>query len=419
MTVFYHLGLLLYAVLVRIIAPFNHKARLFVKGRKRLFKRLNEAIPAGSQIVWFHCASLGEFEQGRPIMEAFRRAHPECKILLTFFSPSGYEVRKHYSGADWVFYLPLDTPRNVRRFLNAVNPAMAVFIKYEFWRNYLCQLRKRRIPTYIIAAIFLPSQPFFKWYGAFFRKMLKAYTCLFVQNEASAALLKTIGITNVEVAGDPRFDRVVEIASQAKDLPLIDAFCAGQPTIVAGSTWRADEEKLEDALTDNCFSGVKLVLVPHEVNEEHITQLEKLYADFKPLRYTQVQASDKEKLAAAPVLIVDTVGVLSSIYRYASVTYIGGGFGAAGIHNVLESAVYGVPTIFGPVFHQFQEGVDLVNLGGALAFSTTEELKTLLSSLLFDKKRQQAVGDICKKYVQQHTGATEKIIKQLLPSLTD
>ncbi len=414
MQLFYLLGLYLYALVVRIVVPFNTKARLFRDGRRQLFDRLRAAVPKGSPVVWFHCASLGEFEQGRPLIEAYRSQHPDDKILLTFFSPSGYEIRKNYTGADWVFYLPIDTPRNARRFVQLVQPKMAVFVKYDFWYYLLKNLKKQQVPTYVISAIFRPQQAFFKWYGSFFRTMLRAYTYLFVQNNESVELLETIGITNVVVAGDTRFDRVWELAQSPKELPALQQFCNTQPTIVAGSTWPADEEKLVVALAN--LPTTKLIIAPHEVHEEHIAAIVKLFEKFGVVRYSEIQVSsikiqDSESiLHSARVLIIDTIGILSSAYRYGTVAYIGGGFGA-GIHNTLEAAVYGIPVVFGPNYQRFREACELIETGGAATYATEQELTGILTNWLVDTTLCHTLGNSNKRYVESHRGATQTILE--------
>ena len=415
--IFYNIAIWLFAGGVQIAALFNHKARLFARGRKGQFQRLREAISDETSIAWFHCASLGEFEQGRPVMEAYRQKYPQHKILLSFFSPSGYEVRKNYEGADYICYLPIDTPRNVRRFLSLVRPCRAVFIKYEFWPNYLRFLKKQAIPTYIVSAIFRPSQIFFKWYGGFFRKLLKAYHRLFVQDEASAKLLKKIHIEEVEIVGDTRFDRVWAHTRQPADLPLLAAFAQNALTIIAGSSWASDEERLAEAmnvLPDN----VRMVIAPHEVHEEHIAAIENLFKKFSPLRYTTLHSSpftlSPFTLHPSRILILDTIGLLLSAYSYGQIAYVGGGFDADnGVHNTVEPAAYGLPVLFGPVYQKYAEAVDLVNNGGGKSVKNTAELIACLQEWTLQPEKRQEAGQRSADYVRKKQGATQKIMNLL------
>jgi 3-deoxy-D-manno-octulosonic-acid transferase len=408
MIFFYNIGMWLYLLVIFGVAPFNKKAKLFRQGRKKWHSQMANRIPPNAEIAWFHCSSLGEFEQGRPLMEAYRQKYPAHKILLTFFSPSGYEVRKNYSGADWVFYLPVDTPRNARRFMKIVHPTTAIFIKYEYWYNTLQELKKQHVPTYLVSAIFRPSQPFFKWYGGFFRRMLRVFSCLFVQNEASQQLLASIGIANVSVTGDTRFDRVYEQAQHPQALPLLEKFCAEQTTIIAGSTWPDDEEKLATVFAK--LPPSKLIIAPHEIHEEHIVALEKHFRAFGTVRYSQ--ASEGTDFSAIKVMLLDTMGMLSSAYRYADVAYIGGGFGS-GIHNILEAAVYGVPVVFGPNYRRFGEANDLVSLRSAVSYHTASDLLAILEKWLTDQSVSHTLGAINKQYVAQGCGVTEIILNQL------
>ena len=393
-----------YGILIALVSLFNEKASLMRKGQCRTFALLKEKLDPTARYVWFHAASLGEFEQGRPVIEQLKKEQPGKKILLTFFSPSGYEVRKNYTGADIVCYLPLDTPRSARRFVKLVKPAQAIFIKYEFWPNYLLALQAQQIPTYSISAIFRPNQLFFHWYGTWYKKLLKTFKHIFVQDEISLKLLADNGISNATIAGDSRFDRVVDLVSQAKSISLVEAFVKGaQKVIVAGSTWPKDEELLVQYLKSH--SDVKLILVPHEIHEAHLSGIFKLLdADY--VRYTQ---ADEINILTANCLVVDTIGLLSSIYRYANIAYIGGGFGV-GIHNTLEAAVYGVPVVFGPTFQKFREARELIAVGGAFSIDGYESLQLHLDQLFEDQRAGQAAG----AYVRKNTGATEMILKSLL-----
>ena len=415
MNLFYHFGLWLYRLIVRLISPFHEKAACFTKGRNGLIRRIKEQVSNENPIVWFHCASLGEFEQGYPIMEGYRRIHPEHKIILTFFSPSGYEVKKGDGVADWIFYLPLDTRRNARRFLDAVKPAKAIFVKYEFWHNYLITLRKRNIPTYIISATFHPSQPFFKWYGAFFRKMLRSFTLLFVQDQDSVTLLEQIEVTHVAMAGDTRFDRVLAQAQLPCLQPVIEAFCTlnhttnTQRIIVAGSTWPRDESLLEHLL--DAYNEVKLILVPHEVDNVRILSVMDQFARFHPVRYSQLSNIESIPIDSK-VMVVDTIGLLFQLYRFGSITYVGGGF-EDGIHNIIEAAVYGVPVVFGPRYQKFVEAVDLVGLGGGFSVKTPKALAALVGKWLTLPQTCAEAGQVCARYVQGQIGATKVILSRL------
>ncbi len=407
MRLLYNLGIYLYCFLVKIAALFNVKAGQFVAGRKDWANRLQQAMEPGAYYIWFHVASLGEFEQGRPIMERIRQEKPDYKILLTFFSPSGYEVRKDYKGADVVCYLPLDTPGNARRFLDITQPVMSVFVKYEFWLNYLDELKKRQVPTYLISAIFDKSQLFFKSYGGWYRKCLSTFAHLFVQDVESQQLLAGIGVGNVSVVGDTRFDRVLAIAKQAKELPLVQAF-KGQsaPVLVAGSSWPKDEDILLDYFNRHSF---KLILAPHEVHESHIQEIiGKLNRPY--VRYTQ---ATEAQAAQADCLIIDCIGLLSSIYRYGELAYIGGGFGV-GIHNILEPAVYGMPVIFGPNYHRFREAVEMEKAGGAFPIENGEDLNKELDAL-FDAStgRLAQTSEIARQFVSKNCGASDAIFNTL------
>lgn len=392
----------IYFLCVRIAALFNRKARSLSHGERGALNHLKEHIRQNERYIWFHAASVGEFEQARPIMERIRQCHPEKKILLTFFSPSGYELRKNYSGVDVVAYLPFATKRKVQRFLDIVHPEMAVFVKYEFWPNYLKQLHKRAIPTYLIAGIFRPSQVFFSWYGRGYRKCLTYFTHLFLQDEDSANLLAKYEIHNSTVCGDPRFDRVVEIAQEAKHLPVLQQFAQGALVIVAGSTWLPDEELLARYFQEN--EDVKLVIVPHEIDKHHLHAIYHLLHG-RYVRYTEATA---QNLEFARCLVVDTIGILSSIYRYATVAYVGGGFGV-GIHNTLEAAVYGCPVVFGPNYEKFREAHGLIACGGAYSVKNYKMFKSVMDGLLQDPQNNNS-----RRYVVENCGATEVIYKAIM-----
>ncbi|MCK4570254.1 MAG: 3-deoxy-D-manno-octulosonic acid transferase, partial [Bacteroidales bacterium] len=375
MSFLYNTGIAVYVLLIRLAALFNSKAKAWVQGRKDWRTDLSGAFQKGDKVAWFHAASLGEFEQGRPVMEAFRQEHPEYKILLTFFSPSGYLQKKDYDGADKVMYLPPDCPGNAKYFVENLNPDIAVFIKYEFWYNYLSELKKHNVSSFFISALFRKGQPFFKWYGGWFRKKLRRVDHFFVQDQVSADNLKSIGIDQVTLSGDTRFDRVADILKNNTENPDIEKFCAGSKVLLAGSTWPPDEELL--AGLPERFPDLKLIIAPHEVKEERVEQLiNALKTDVA--RYTEDEPGDWPD---KQILVIDTIGVLSSIYRYADIAYIGGAFGT-GLHNIQEPAVNGMPVIFGPNYHKFKEAVDLVDIGGAFTINSGEELQTILSELL-------------------------------------
>lgn len=403
----YNIGITAYRLAIGIASLFNEKASLWVKGRKGIWKRM-EAIDRGKgRLVWFHAASLGEFEQGRPVMEKLKEKEPYTKILLTFFSPSGYEIRKNYAGADYIFYLPIDSPSNASRFVKFFRPDAAVFVKYEYWYNYLNELHERQIPTYLISAIFRPEQPFFKKWGNLHRRMLGFFTRLFVQDEESVKLLASIGITRVQQTGDTRFDRVKQIADAAKKINQVEAFCNDRRAVVCGSTWPGDEDVILDYINKQ-EGDFKWIIVPHEIGEGHIRDI--LSKCHKPVaRYTD----EKADVANCQVLVVDTIGVLSFIYRYGSIAYIGGGFGK-GIHNTLEAAIYGVPVVFGPKYHKFKEAVSLITCGGAFSIQDREQFTSLLDSLIHNSAIAQAAGQNALKFVNGKLGATDTIIRQLV-----
>ena len=403
----YNFGIIAYRCAIGVASLFNEKAALWVKGRKGIWKRMEAAGRGKGRLVWVHAASLGEFEQGRPVIEKLKEKEPYTKVLLTFFSPSGYEVRKNYSGADYIFYLPTDTPANARRFVELWRPDAAVFVKYEYWYNYLHELHEHQVPTYLISAIFRREQPFFKKWGGVHRRMLHFFTRLFVQDEESVKLLSTIGITHVQQTGDTRFDRVKQIADAAKQIGKVEAFCNDRRAVVCGSTWPGDEDIIFDYINKQ-EGDYKWIIVPHEIGEGHIRDI--LNKCHKPVaRYTDENAD----VTKCQVLVVDTIGVLSSIYRYGSISYIGGGFGK-GIHNTLEAAIYGIPVIFGPKYHKFKEAVDLIDCGGAFSIQDKEQFTSLLDSLINSPAIAEAAGQSALKFVNKQLGATDAIMRQLL-----
>lgn len=404
----YSLAIYLYMFGVIVASLFNKKARLITKGHINTFRILRHQIDKNARYVWFHAASLGEFEQGRPLMERFRRDHPEYKILLTFFSPSGYEVRKNYEGADVICYLPFDTPGNVLSFFRLVHPEMAFFIKYEFWLNFMQACYRRKIPVYSVSSIFRPNKVFFRWYGKGYSKVLRYVTHFFVQDEESRQLLSLRDVRdNVTVVGDTRFDRVLDICHQAKDLPLLERFASDAPFVfVAGSSWAPDEDLIVPYF--NAHPGMKLILAPHVISEEHLTQIENKLK--RPsLRYTE---ATEDNVSRADCLIINCFGLLSSIYRYAHVAYVGGGFGA-GIHNVPEAAVYGIPVLIGPNNKGFREAQDLLRLGGCFEITGQTLFNAVVSRLMSKKKFRQQCGAIGKHYIESNAGAADKIFQMI------
>ncbi len=403
----YNLGVTLYAWAIRLAALRHSKARLWVEGRKDLFRRMAEAIDPSARIIWIHVASLGEFEQGRPIIEQLRKQHPEFKILLTFFSPSGYEIRKNYSGADYIFYLPIDTPRNARKFLDIAHPEIAIIVKYEFWLNLLSELRRRKIRSYIVSAIFRRNSIFFRSYGSMWRQALEAFEVLFVQNNESKKLLEELGFDNAVVAGDTRFDRVAEIAQTAKRIDTIDRFKGETRLFVAGSTWGPDEELLIRLMNEN--PDIKFIIAPHEMNEDRIARL-MAETQGGALRFTQ--CTPQTSFGSRQLLILDTVGILSSVYGYATWSYIGGGFGV-GIHNTLEAATFGLPIAFGPNYHKFKEARDMVTLGAARSINNYDELKRWFVPLRDNEEFLLKTSRIAKDYTTRHQGATTIITQAM------
>lgn len=448
----YNIAIYIYLIGVAIGSLFNKKIKKMWRGEREAVDLLKEKVDPTAKYVWFHAASLGEFEQGRPLIEQLRATHPEYKILLTFFSPSGYEVRKNYEGADIVCYLPLDTIRNARRFLRAVHPVMAFFIKYEFWYNYLHILRHRGVPVYSVSSIFRPGQVFFKWYGRNYAKVLHCITHFFVQNEVSLQLLKGIGIDEATVVGDTRFDRVLQIKEQAKELPIVEAFkgingkgdackddlsedaykedlsedackedlsengckddlsengCKGCKVFVAGSSWQPDEDIFIRFF--NAHPDWKLIIAPHVIGEDHLAYiLDKL--QMKAVRYTQ---ATEQSAAEARCLIIDCFGLLSTIYRYGEIAYVGGGFGV-GIHNVPEAAVWGVPVLFGPNNKRFQEAQDLLACKGSFEVTDYDSFNTIISRLISDDKFRHQCGEASANYVKSRSGATDIIMKSVV-----
>jgi 3-deoxy-D-manno-octulosonic-acid transferase len=410
MRILYNLGILTYTFLARLLSPFNTKAGLWTAGRKDWQEKLMGAVDREKRYIWIHCASLGEFEQGRPIIEMLKSKRPELKVVLTFFSPSGYEVRRDYDGADYVCYLPPDTPQNAARFISLLNPEFVVFVKYEFWYNYLATLHRGKFAVYLVSAIFRPGQHFFRWYGLFFRRMLFMFRHIFVQDKQSVALLEKFGISNASYAGDTRFDRVVKIASSAVTIEKIERFRAGERILIAGSSWPEDEEIISRYINEDP-ARLKWIFAPHEIDTPHIDRLEKLI-NSKTVRYSRFNESS----ADARVMIIDNIGMLSGAYRYASVAVIGGGFGS-GIHNILEAACWGIPVLFGPNHEKFREALDLLEEGGAKTFRTFEDFKKALDVWLDDNSAYKKSAESAAAYVSRNTGATARIFSNIFPEV--
>jgi 3-deoxy-D-manno-octulosonic-acid transferase len=400
----------LYFIGVRLVSWRNQKAHLWLAGRRNVFGELQQwrnPFSVAEKIIWVHCASLGEFEQGRPIIEQIKKDYPSYKILLTFFSPSGYEVRKNYSGVDGVFYLPLDGKFTANKFIDIVKPSLVIWVKYEYWYYYLTALQNKNIPIVLVSAIFRESQPFFKWYGGLWKKILQSFDKIFVQNEQSITLLKSIGKDeNALISGDTRFDRVVSIAeNKTVLLDALTQFCKNKKVIVAGSTWEEDEEELVHYA--RMHEQIKFIIAPHEIDEERLQDIKKMFKN--AIYYSEFLKENTD----AQVIIIDNIGMLSSLYELADVTYIGGGFNDSGIHNILEAAVYGKPIIFGPVYEKFSEAVDLVGREGAFSIENALELERLLDKLLQDEALLKSTSLISKKYVYEKQGATNLIVQYL------
>ena len=404
----YNIVIYIYLIGVAIASCFNKKVKKMWAGERQALKVLREKVDPNARYIWFHAASLGEFEQGRPLMEYLRKTHPEYKILLTFFSPSGYEVRKNYEGADITCYLPLDTIRNARRFLRAIKPVMAFFIKYEFWYNYLHILQHRGIPTYSVSSIFRPDQIFFQWYGKGYGRVLKCFTHFFVQNIESKNLLAKLDIHDVEVVGDTRFDRVLQIKEASKQLPIVEKFTENTSKVfIAGSSWLPDEEVFLKYF--NLHKDWKLIVAPHVIGEDHLAQIFELLKDRRVVRYTE---ATEENVKDAEVLIIDCFGLLSSIYHYGTISYVGGGFGV-GIHNVLEAAVWDIPVIFGPNNKRFQEAQGLIMAGGGFEINDYQSFRDLMMRFETDEMFLQTSKKHAGEFVKGRAGATEKIMGSL------
>lgn len=421
MRILYTISIHLYQTAIYIASLFNPKARLWINGRKNIFGKLQSQLQnpnhensrPDSLLIWFHCASLGEFEQGRPLLEKYRKLHPSHSVLLTFFSPSGYEIRKNYAGADYVFYLPVDTAGNARKLIEIIQPQAAFFVKYEFWFNYLNELKSRNVPTYLVSGIFREDHYFFKSTGAWFRQQLGCFTHFFLQDEKSMNLLNSIGYTNTTLSGDTRFDRVVELSKNIQEIGLIKQFIGDKKVMILGSSW-GEDEKLISRIQSRWLSGsdFKLIIAPHEIDEKHLSSLE---AQFKinnqQLTILRYSIANEKNIDKADIIVVDNIGMLSSLYQYGTIAFIGGGFGK-GIHNILEAAAFGMPVIFGPNYHKFTEAKELIKLGGAFEVKNTEELEKTMS-LLADQQVLNTASRISRMYVQGRVGATDKILSKL------
>lgn len=421
MHILYNIGISFLSIFIKILSPFgSEKFKFFVKGRDGLLQkieddldnyhnRLDEKDAEESNLIWFHCSSMGEFEQARPVIERFKENEPNTKIVLTFFSPSGYEIRKNYDKADWVYYLPIDTPSNARQFIKAIKPQKVFFTKYDLWYNHIMAAKKWGSKIYLISAIFRNNQPFFKWWGGFFRKMLKQFDIIFVQDTQSVKNLNSIGIKeNVFVAGDTRFDRVVRIASNSGDYKEIKDFKGDYFTIVAGSTWSPDENILRNVMER--LDNIKLIIAPHEVNPERIEKVEQTFKQFGVVRYSNI-AKEKGK-EGERVLLIDCIGILSALYKYANFSYIGGGFGI-GIHNTLEAAVYGSPIAFGPKYQKFNEAINLIGNGGAVSIENSDQLYSIVNKCFTDRDICTNIGHNSLQYVNSQVGATDIIMNKI------
>lgn len=406
MKVFYDSAIFLYTWGIRLAALFSSRAQRWTHGRKGIFRKVENSGITGEKVVWFHAASLGEFEQGRPVIEAFRKKHPEYKILLTFFSPSGYEVRKDYKGADYIFYLPADTKRNALRFIRVVRPVMAVFIKYEFWLNYIASLHREGIPLIHISSVFRPDQYFFRGWGGFALKRLRKIERIFVQDRSSLQLLHSRGIMNAGISGDTRFDRVHEERMKNTPVPAIERWIDERPVVVAGSTWPEDESLLIEWIQK--YKGrFRFIIAPHEVGEERIQSLIKKTGGSSVERFSELRDG---QAGTGDILIIDGIGILSRLYKYGFVAFIGGGFGK-GIHNILEAVAFGKPVIFGPVHEKFREAVELTRLGGAFPVRDFSQMESVINRLSADPDYHERCSAICRNFIEENTGATEKIME--------
>ncbi|WP_438965958.1 3-deoxy-D-manno-octulosonic acid transferase [Flavobacterium sp.] len=415
MFVVYNFIVLIASQILKIVALLSPKMKLFVDGRKTIFSTLQGKISPTDQSIWFHAASLGEYEQGLPVIEKIKEKYPNHKIVVTFFSPSGYEVRKNNTVADVTVYLPLDTKSNAKQFLDLVHPELVFFIKYEYWPNYLNELKKRNIKTYLISGILRENQAFFKWYGGFYRNALKTFDYFFVQNESSKKLLLSIGFNNVKISGDTRFDRVVSILERDNTLDFIEEFKDNKTTIVIGSSWPKDENLWVEYI-NNSSENVKFIIAPHNIKQEQIQELKNSIAKKTILfsEHNEVRTSRVLSLRQFDVFIIDTIGILTKIYSYADIAYVGGGFGNPGIHNILEPATFGIPIVIGPNYSHFAEAIALVNLDGCLSIQNQTQLDEAFNLLLQNEDERFEKGHICNTFVQMNKGATAIIMNHIL-----
>lgn len=417
----YHLFITAYPILARLLSVSNEKAKLWVKGRQSIFNELEKAFANNTaKVIWMHCASLGEFEQGLPIVEQLKLQTPNSKFLITFFSPSGYEVRKNYQGADWIFYLPMDSAKNAKRFYDIVKPSLVLFVKYEFWFYYLQEAKQRDIPLLLVSGIFRENQVFFKWYGVFYRKMLQSFSYCFVQNQASADLLASVGITNISVSGDTRFDRVKEIAARFSSIQIIEDFIGNDPVVVAGSTWLEDDKELQHYAKKH--PQIKFIIAPHDIQQSRIDECVGLYKNvvlYSDLVNSQWSIVNGEKTsnqqpATSNILLINNIGLLSKLYHYATICFIGGGFGDEGIHNVLEAAVYGKPVVFGPVYDKYIEAEELIEAGGGFTEDNALELEAKFNELLNNNELYLKACTSAGNYVASKVGATDEIVGYII-----
>lgn len=408
MPIFYNIAIKVYYLLVFLFSFFNKKAKLWVDGRRNWENKFN--LNPATKKVWLHFASLGEFEQGKPLLQAIRKNHPETEIIITFFSPSGYEIRKNSPLGDYILYLPLDTAKNANQFIDSFQPEMAIFNKYEYWYHFYKALNEKQIPVYVTSAIFRPNQIFFKWYGGFNRKILSFVKHFFVQNKESAELLNSIGLNNYTVCGDTRFDSVLDLAKNKKEFPLIEEFKGNSELIIAGSTWPADEELIA-AYIKNLDDNWKVIFAPHEIGAVKIAGLEDLIGD-QSVRYSLLANGAKQLNPSVKCVIIDNIGMLSSLYSYGEIAYIGGGFGV-GIHNTLEAAAWGLPVVFGNNYRKFQEAKDLIAVGGGFTIANQQELNSIFDRLINEPEFRNEAGDKAKSYVAQNTGATAVIMREI------
>ena len=410
----YNLVIVLASQLLKLVAVFSPKMRLFVEGRKSVFETLASKIQTSDKTIWFHAASLGEYEQGLPVIEAIKQEFPNHKIVVSFFSPSGYEVRKNNTVADVTVYLPLDSISNAKQFVKLVHPEMVFFIKYEYWPNYLNELKNQNIKTYLISGILRKNQAFFKWYGGFYRNALKTFEFFFVQNESSKKLLQSIGFNNIKVSGDTRFDRVVSILERDNSLDFIEEFQDNKTIIVIGSSWPKDESLLVNYINQSS-DDVKFIIAPHNIKPDQIANL-KNQIQKKTILFSDVEARLIASLQEYNVFIVDTIGILTKIYSYADIAYVGGGFGNPGVHNILEPATFGVPVIIGPNYSHFAEATALVNMEGCISIQHQTQLNEAFDLLLHNEDERLEKGHICSTFVQMNKGATQTIMKHIKES---